>query len=97
MANADPRTIVPIVIVIAAVTAGAITFLILFYNRKQRQDQVKYKPFRGPNALVQNGDVNPERLAQLEQVSSKYFRKYVKYIGTLFCGFNGSNLLLDLG
>jgi hypothetical protein len=68
LANVDPRVMAPIVIVIAAVAAGAITFLILFYNRKQRQEQAKYKPFRGPNALVQNGDVHPERLAQLEKI-----------------------------
>jgi hypothetical protein len=74
LANVDPRVMAPIVIVIAAVAAGAITFLILFYNRKQRQEQVKYKPFRGPNALVQNGDVHPERLAQLERVSLFYLQ-----------------------
>ena len=66
--NGDPRVVAPIVVVIAAVTAGSITFLILYYNRKHLRDQVKYEPFRGPNALVQNGDVHPERLAQLERV-----------------------------
>eukprot|EP00029_Vermamoeba_vermiformis_P000504 TRINITY_DN1058_c0_g1_i1.p1 TRINITY_DN1058_c0_g1~~TRINITY_DN1058_c0_g1_i1.p1 ORF type:complete len:740 (+),score=123.97 TRINITY_DN1058_c0_g1_i1:166-2385(+) len=68
IADADPRIMAPTVIVIAAVTAGAITFLILYYNRKQKQEQIKYKPFRGPNALVPNGDVHPERLAQLERI-----------------------------